>query len=93
MSLAVQIRMARAALNWTTSRLAREASVGRDVSSRVIAGRNVSVPDLYKMRVAFEDAGITFLKDAGGLGAGIRFRALDDQAPSIVPDGTARRST
>lgn len=74
-----QIRMACAALRWSSARLATEAGVGVATVSRIVAGhgvpRSCKVETLDRIRNALEVEGITFLGVNGetpGGGPGVR---------------------
>jgi transcriptional regulator with XRE-family HTH domain len=64
--------MARAALNWTTADLAREASVGVNTVNRFEAGNDARVSSVDKMRRALEAAGVIFLENGEGPGVKLR---------------------
>jgi transcriptional regulator with XRE-family HTH domain len=65
--------MARAALDWRTTDLARAAKVGLNTVNRFEAGRDARISSVEKLRSALEAAGIVFISENGG-GAGVRFR-------------------
>ena len=65
--------MARAALDWRTTDLARAASVGLNTVNRFEAGRDARISSVEKLRAALEAAGIAFIPENGG-GVGVRFR-------------------
>ena len=65
--------MARAALEWSTTDLARAASVGQATINRFEAGRDARISSVDKLRAALEAAGITFIAENGG-GVGVRLR-------------------
>jgi transcriptional regulator with XRE-family HTH domain len=65
--------MARAALDWRTTDLAREASVGLNTVNRFEAGRDARISSVEKLRAALEAAGIAFIAENGG-GEGVRLR-------------------
>lgn len=68
--------MARAALKWSTQRLAEEASVGVNTINRFEDGRDARLSSVDKMKRTLEAAGIVFI-DTGQLidgGPGVRFR-------------------
>lgn len=68
-----QCRMARAALNWTSTKLAREAGVGISTVARFEKERGALIPStLAAIRKAFEDAGIEFIDSVNGKGPGVR---------------------
>ena len=60
MITAKQSRMARVALNWTTSDLAQKAGVGRATVARFELGNSVATESAGKMQTALETAGATF---------------------------------
>ena len=63
----IQCRMARAALRWSTKKLAQEASVGFATVTRFEVGGTCTIPATIRaMQRAFENAGIRFI---GGTGA------------------------
>jgi transcriptional regulator with XRE-family HTH domain len=65
--------MARAALEWRTTDLARAASVGANTVNRFETGRDARISTVEKLRSALEAAGVVFIAENGG-GAGVRFR-------------------
>jgi transcriptional regulator with XRE-family HTH domain len=65
--------MARAALDWSTTDLARAANVGVNSVNRFETGRDSRISTVEKLRSALEAAGILFIAENGG-GAGVRFR-------------------
>jgi transcriptional regulator with XRE-family HTH domain len=65
--------MARAALDWRTTDLARAARVGLNTVNRFEAGRDARISSVEKLRAALEAAGVLFIAENGG-GAGVRFR-------------------
>ena len=65
--------MARAALDWSTTDLARAANVGVNSVNRFETGRDSKISTVEKLRSALEAAGILFIAENGG-GAGVRFR-------------------
>ena len=72
-----QCRMARAALEWRTTDLARAANVGANTVNRFETGRDARISTVEKLRSALEAAGVVFIAENGG-GAGVRF--LDTKA-------------
>jgi transcriptional regulator with XRE-family HTH domain len=68
-----QCRMARAALSWRTTDLARAANVGLNTVNRFEAGRDARMSSVEKLRSALEAAGVAFIAENGG-GLGVRFR-------------------
>jgi transcriptional regulator with XRE-family HTH domain len=65
--------MARAALDWSTTDLAREANVGVNSVNRFETGRDARISTVGKLRSALEAAGVAFIAENGG-GVGVRFR-------------------
>ena len=71
-----QVRMARAALNWSLSDLATAASVHRNTISNFETGRYGGSEDaLAAIRSALESAGVIFV-DENGEGPGVRLRKV-----------------
>lgn len=72
-----QIKMARAALNWSANRLAQEARVAWRSVQRAEASEgvppNMNMATLNKIRTALEAAGVSFLQRSNG-GVGVRLR-------------------
>jgi predicted transcriptional regulator len=68
-----QCRMARAALDWSTTDLARAAEVGPATVNRFETGQDARISTVEKLRTALEAAGVVFIAENGG-GAGVRFR-------------------
>lgn len=66
-----QVRMARAALEWTTTDLAREAGITANTVTRFETGGNVTVETVTKIKAAFDRAGVTWVPENGGP-AGVR---------------------
>jgi transcriptional regulator with XRE-family HTH domain len=70
----VQSKMARAALGWSTSELAKRAQVGVATVNRFETGQAIPIPStLAAIQRAMEDAGVQFIPENGG-GAGVRLR-------------------
>jgi transcriptional regulator with XRE-family HTH domain len=65
--------MARAALDWSTTDLARAANVGVNTVNRFETGRDARIKTVEKLRSAMEAAGVAFIAENGG-GAGVRLR-------------------
>jgi hypothetical protein len=63
--------MARSALDWRTTDLARAAKVGLNTVNRFEAGRDARISSVEKLRAALEAAGIVFIAANGG-GVGVR---------------------
>ena len=66
--------MARAALKWSTQKLAEKASVGVNTINRFEDGQDARLSSVEKMRVALTKAGIIFLGDGQSIdgGPGVR---------------------
>jgi transcriptional regulator with XRE-family HTH domain len=69
----MQCRMARAALEWSTTDLARAAAVGPATVNRFETGRDARISTVEKLRAALEAAGVLFIAENGG-GVGVRLR-------------------
>jgi transcriptional regulator with XRE-family HTH domain len=72
--------MARAALDWSTQDLAREAEVGANTINRFEGGQDSRVSSVEKLQRTLEDAGVIFVAENGD-GPGVRLKkqkALDD---------------
>jgi transcriptional regulator with XRE-family HTH domain len=76
-----QCRMARAALKWSATDLAREASIGYATVARFESGQTVQAESIASMRAALERGGVEFIsagatvKDGKGpAGVGVRLR-------------------
>jgi transcriptional regulator with XRE-family HTH domain len=68
-----QLRMARAALNWSVRDLAAKAGVAANTISRYENGSDAYGDTLTKLRRALEGGGVIFL-DENGDGPGVRLR-------------------
>jgi len=68
-----QIRMARAALNWTVRDLAERSGVHRNTITRLEAGADAHGPTIAAIRAALEAAGVIFVEE-NGEGPGVRLR-------------------
>jgi DNA-binding XRE family transcriptional regulator len=71
--LAVQSRMARAAIGWGVRDLAAAARVSPDTIARFERGESLYPRTLEAIRSALEAAGIEFIEENGG-GPGVRLR-------------------
>jgi transcriptional regulator with XRE-family HTH domain len=84
MSLVVtsaQVRMARAALNWTVRDLADATGLHRNTITNIEVGRyGGDRATLSKIRMVLEAAGLEFIDENGG-GPGVRLRKLAKQRP------------
>lgn len=69
-----QVRMARAALNWSLADLSERAGVHRNTISNFETGRfGGSAEALDAIRAALEAAGVEFIPENGG-GPGVRLK-------------------
>ena len=69
-----QVRMARAALNWTVRDLAAATGLHRNTITNIEVGRYAGDPDtLQNIKNVLEAAGVEFI-DANGGGPGVRLR-------------------
>ena len=68
-----QIRMARAALNWSGRDLAKAAGVHHNTVGRIERGEETNKGTLLLIRTTLEQAGIEFIDDNGD-GPGVRLR-------------------
>jgi transcriptional regulator with XRE-family HTH domain len=66
-----QVRMARAALKWSVAELARRAGVAAKTVIRYENGGNATTESVMKLKVAFDQAGLTWVPENGGP-AGVR---------------------
>lgn len=71
--------MARAALDWSTTDLARKAGVGSNTVNRFEAGQDARMSSVDKMRAALESAGVIFVAE-NGEGPGVRLRKAPAQS-------------
>jgi DNA-binding XRE family transcriptional regulator len=69
-----QVRMARAALNWTVRDLAEATGLHRNTITNIEVGRYLGDPTtLSLIRTVLTKAGVEFIDENGG-GAGVRLR-------------------
>lgn len=61
-----QVRMARAALQWTVEELARQTSLTAKTIHNYEHGGNATIETIEKIKVAFERAGVTWVPENGG---------------------------
>jgi DNA-binding XRE family transcriptional regulator len=71
--LAVQCKMARAAIGWGVRDLAKEAGVSPDTIARLERGEELKASTIEAIRSALEAAGVEFIPENGG-GAGVRLK-------------------
>ena len=69
-----QVRMARAALNWTVRDLAEAARIHRNTVTNIEVGRYAGDPKtMATIERVFRRAGVEFIEEDGG-GPGVRLR-------------------
>jgi len=68
-----QLRMARAALNWSVRDLAARSGVAANTISRYENGTDAYNETLMKLKKALESGGVMFI-DANGDGPGVRLK-------------------
>lgn len=71
--IAVQMRMARAALGWGVRDLAAKAGVTANTVTRIENGADAKQSTIDALRTALEAAGVEFIAANGG-GPGVRLR-------------------
>jgi transcriptional regulator with XRE-family HTH domain len=77
-----QVKMARAALNWTVRDLAQATGLHRNTITNIEVGRYAGDPEtLAKLRGVLEAAGVEFIDENGG-GPGVRLRKSARQKPA-----------
>jgi DNA-binding XRE family transcriptional regulator len=76
-----QLRMARAALNWTVRDLADATGLHRNTITNIEVGRYIGDPDTISLiRSVLSKAGVVFIAENGG-GAGVRLRKSSKGKP------------
>ena len=76
-----QVRMARAALNWTVRDLAEATGLHRNTITNIEVGRYLGDPaTLSLIRTVLTKAGVEFIDENGG-GAGVRLRKSAKEKP------------
>ena len=71
----VQVRAARALLDWKQTDLAAAAGIALPTVKRYETGARTPIPVLLAaIRRALEDAGVEFIPAKGGKGVGVRLR-------------------
>jgi predicted transcriptional regulator len=70
---ALQLKMARVALDLGVKEAANVAAVSHDTITRLEAGASVKASTVEKVRRALEELGVEFIAENGG-GAGVRLR-------------------
>jgi DNA-binding XRE family transcriptional regulator len=79
-----QVRMARAALNWTVRDLAAATGLHRNTITNIEVGRYVGDPaTLTLIKDVFARKGVVFIDENGG-GAGVRLQKSSDKGPRKV---------
>ena len=69
-----QVRMARAALDWSAKKLAAKAGLAHNTVARFEAGRDAMLDTVKRLETALEKGGVIFIpRDAGG-GPGVRLK-------------------
>ena len=68
-----QVKMARGALGWGVRDLAKKTGVAANTINRYENGTDSRGSTLRKIQRAFEEAGIVFIDENGGV-SGVRFR-------------------
>lgn len=61
-----QVRMARAALDWSVEELARQTGLTTKTIHRYEHGENATIETLERIKATFEAAGITWIPENGG---------------------------
>ena len=70
----IQLRMARAALNWTVRDLATRARVNKNTVSRYEAGKEIVASSLQRIEQVLIEHGIVFFEQDSKYGAGVRLK-------------------
>ena len=79
-----QVRMARAALNWTVRDLAAATGLHRNTITNIEVGRYAGDPaTLTLIRDVLSRQGVEFIDENGG-GAGVRLRKPSDRGPKKI---------
>lgn len=73
-----QVRMARAALDWTVRDLARKSGVSANTVSRYENGTDAMGDTLMRIRRTFETAGVMFIDEDEAGGVGVRLKQKKD---------------
>jgi transcriptional regulator with XRE-family HTH domain len=68
----LQVRMARAALGWSTRELGKQAGIARNTVNRFEKGLGIHISTLCQIQSTLERAGIMFTPADGVAGPGIR---------------------
>jgi transcriptional regulator with XRE-family HTH domain len=78
--LAIQCKMARAALGWGVRELAEAAQVSPDTVTRFERGEPLRSRTVEAIKAAMEKAGVQFIPENGG-GAGVRL--IERRKPEV----------
>ncbi len=81
----IQLRMARAALNWTLKELADRAEINMNTISRYEGGGAMLSDTLEKIEKVFRVEGVVFIDEDDQLGPGVRL-------PRAATSGATRSS-
>lgn len=76
--IAVQSKMARAALGLTVKQLAELSGVSHDTINRLESGEELKERTVAAIRAALEAAGVEFIPENGG-GAGVRLKRKQEE--------------
>jgi transcriptional regulator with XRE-family HTH domain len=68
----MQLRMARAALNWTVRELAARADINKNAVSRYESGQEILSSSVTSMERVLLEAGVQFFDEEGGIGIRIQ---------------------
>jgi hypothetical protein len=82
----VQIRMARAALDWEVAMLAAKAGVGHDAVLALERGLTSDPLVRDAVRYAFEQAGLDFIAEDESGGVGLRLRRPGSRDEGLRPE-------
>jgi hypothetical protein len=77
-----QCRMGRAALKWSTDRLAEKAGVGLNTVNRFEAGGDAQMSSVQKMQTALETGGVEF---TNGAQPSVQLKAARPKRPASIP--------
>ena len=70
----IQLRMARAALNWTVRDLAARAEINKNSVSRYESGKEVIASTVHAIEAVLMKEGVVFFEDDIELGTGVRLK-------------------
>lgn len=86
----MQVRMARAALNWTLQDLEKKSGVNKNTISRYEAGMEILTGTLDSIERAFIEGGVIFIGEDKEFGPSVRLRL--DKLPAIQSTRKGRKS-